>query len=152
MRIGRHHHGGFDEVAFGLVVASANNELNVLAALGVVDEGHGLVERTLVNDCGDEVGGVAGAAHFKALDVFDELGLDGGPKAGWHIGTRGRRTFLTLELKGATAQRSRNFEGVGRGVSQNKILSARFAHNARVGLVAVDVCADLLPEVLEYAR
>ena len=120
----------------------------VRAVDGVLVLGEGAV----VDDGAHEVGQVGDVALRQAVGDVDEVALDLLPDRGRDVGARGGRALLALELEGAADHRGAQDGRVGAGVGEDEVLAAGLADEARVGAVAVEVGADLVPQVLERRR
>ena len=65
---------------------------------------------------------------------------------------RRRRALLPLVVEGAANQRGAQHIRPRRGVRDHEVLAAGLADQPRIAVVAVDIGADLLPQVLEGGR
>ena len=107
-------------------------------------------ERPVVDDRAHEVGQVGDVAHRERVGLGGELVAQPRPDAARHVGARGGRALLPLVLERAADEGRPQHVEVGARVGDDEVLAAGLADDARVGAVAVDVLADLAPELVEH--
>ena len=144
-------HGWLDEVALRFVVVASSDDLYPWCSLGLVDVLRDFVEGFFVNYGIDEVAKILCATHTHGCQIFQHVVFHILPQVGWDIGSRSGRAFLTLVFEGTAYEAYGNSFCVSRFVGQNKIFTARFSYDSRVGFVAGDVFTDSFPNMLEYA-
>ena len=125
----------------------------LVGPLGPRDRGLVLGERAVVDDRAHEVARSRSTSPIASASTSATNGsLDLRPHRLRHVGARGGRALLALELEGAADHRDPQHVGVGRGVGDDEVLAAGLADDPRVGAVRRDVLADGAPQVLEGRR
>lgn len=143
--------GRVDVVALGRVVFAANNELEVLVSLGLIDGTRELLERRLVDDGTHEVGVVSRVTDLDSLNLSDKLLLELGPHGLGDVDSRSGTALLTLELEGTTDSLLDSVVNLGRGIDQVEVLSTSLTNDAGVASVSAlsNTLADGAVELTE---
>ncbi|KAI6770572.1 hypothetical protein HG530_005201 [Fusarium avenaceum] len=140
-----------DVCALGRVVFAANNELEVLVSLGLIDGTRELLERRLVDDGTHEVGVVSRVTDLDSLNLSDKLLLELGPHGLGDVDSRSGTALLTLELEGTTDSLLDSVVNLGRGIDQVEVLSTSLTNDAGVASVSAlsNTLADGAVELTE---
>lgn len=150
-RVGGGIDGRVNKVALGRVILAANDELEILVVLGLINSARQLLEGSLVDDGAHEVAVLLGRANLELLNLGNKRLLELSPLGLWHIDTRGSAALLALVLKGTTDSLLGGVVDVGRGVNQMEVLSSSLSDHAGVASVSTvgDALADGAVELAE---
>ena len=139
-----------DEVP--LVAGRRSSRDNLRVPLRVVQVSADLREGLLVDHRAHEV---AEVGHVADLDLMHHRGRavpDVVPQRPGHVDAAGGGTLLPLVFEPAARDRDSDFHRIRRWVHDDEVLAAGFTDQARIGAIAADVFADLLPHPVEDFR
>lgn len=143
----------------------------------MLNVGDNVLEGGAINDGVDKVGGVSHTAHGEALSGGHQLLLHLRPNVAWHVHARGGAALLaSVPGRGRTGEVSKTnsleglivcvvwplLEGASHGAVDNsvdictlvdevEVLATCLTHNARVGLVVLQVVGNLAVDGVEGA-
>ena len=141
-----------NEIAFAVVVFAAGGDRDTGSTLGAFDGLDVLGECAVVDERAAEVGQIGDVAVAQRLGGAEEVVAHLLPHRPRNERPRRGRALLPLVVERAADQRGAQHVGPRRRMSQHEVLAAGLTDQPRIGVVAVDVRADLAPQVLERRR